>query len=514
MNLENRFNKMSLVMRPFCLLLQLYCKYRNEFIDKEEEMKKSFFKKIVFCFVLCLFFITGCSSQKELTKANTGKISTSQKEVEDDDFTGNSAQEKTVETIDLFQDIEIVYEGWDGFATAKTVDKTNCNSIIKELVTFEITGTVDNLSTGDTISVIASYDANKLNKLGYVSLNDKSMITVEDLPYIKEAHHYSDDVVWVKGNFKDDSENKNKWVCCDKEGNILFSLDENSSPYTDFSNGISIIRSEDDNYVVDKTGAIIWSAQKDGFAAGEENWGEGNIEDVKICEDYLYSYGFFGYPIVTFYIESYELTGKAYGVLDNKGEWRISPGLNLPFDSSLASGVYEGGNDELYNILTDELAKYSDDTLDKWEEDYLFSIHDGLLFCFDDYNINKNPAFCDKDGKVVIDLSKYILREKPEFIDGYAFLNIYNQQDSHYYTIIDTKGNQLFEPQQEIYHDDFSEGFYWVDGEGYRNISGEIAFGAEFSSGETFSEGMALVHTDSSSDNNYHFINTEGKIIY
>lgn len=444
-------------------------------------MKKSFFKKIVFCFVLCLVFIAGCSSQKELTKKNTGKISTSKKEV-GGDFTGSSTQEKTVETIDLFQDIEIVYEGWDGFATAKTVDKTNCSSIIKELVTFEI--------------------------------NDKSTITVENLPYIREAHHYSDDVVWVKGIFKNDSGSEGRWVCCDKEGNIKFSLDGDSSPYTDFSNGISIIRGEEDEYVVDKMGNIIWSAKKDGFADGEENWGEGNIEDVKICEDYLYSYGFFGYPIVTFYIESYELIGKAYGVLDNKGDWRISPGLNLPFDTSVASGIYKGGADELYNILTDELAKYSDDTLDKWKEDYFFSIHDGLVFRSDDYDINKNPVFCDEKGKTVIDLSKYILRQEPEFIDGYAFLDIYNKQDSHYYTIIDTKGNQLFEPQQEIYHDDFSEGFYWVDGEGYRNVKGEVAFGAEFSSGETFSEGMALVHTDSSSDNNYHFINTEGKIVY
>lgn len=423
----------------------------------------------------------------------------------DADSSGEEAQ--TVEsTIDLFQNIKICYDNWNGSSRATAVDTSECDDVIKELVRFEITDAGESLSNGDTISVIARYDADKLKQRGYVSNGDTRDIVVRGLRSISsDSHSYSDGVAWICAKEETDDGTKSTWVCCNKEGKILFSLPSDAEPKSDFYDGVALVSTEEEMYIVDQTGKQIWNSRENGFAAGEAQWGEGNITDVRITE---WSCAKF---LVKFSIESYKVSGTAYGILDKDGNWVYEPELDL-FSGAYNEFIWKLKDDKIYNCDTSKTAEYSRDLIDEWIEEDDYSLHDGMLYD----EVDDKKGFYNKDGKLVIDLSKYHLANEPEMNDGYALLEIYSEEgNSRYYTIIDKEGKEMFAPQQAISHEQLSEGFYWCnesEDRGYKNVQGQTAFGSDFSSGELFSNGLALVCLDS--NGSYHFVNTDGNIVY
>ena len=137
------------------------------------------------------------------------------------------------------------------------------------------------------------------------------------------------------------------------------------------------------------------------------------------------------------------------------------------------------------------------------------NIHEGLSF--QDYRTT--PGFYIMTGEMVIDLSNYNIVSylpDPEFNEGYALLEIENEQESRYYTIIDLHGNEMFAPKKAIEHGALRCGYYWADGVGYMDVYGEPAF-TEFIAGRAFRENMALVRTPFGE---LHFIDTTGNIVF
>ena len=107
----------------------------------------------------------------------------------------------------------------------------------------------------------------------------------------------------------------------------------------------------------------------------------------------------------------------------------------------------------------------------------------------------------------------------PTFYDGYCIVNIDNEQRSSYYTVLDTSGNELFEPRkrEDKLAEKVSDGMFWAEtyesGIIYYKTNGEQAFEIPFKikNGTDFCEGLALLEAE---DGVIYVIDTSGKILF
>lgn len=409
--------------------------------------------------------------------------------------------------IDLFADVVIAYDGWNDFGEVVKINVENCEEFIRENVAFSLKEDYCELANGDMVTVIAEYDQKLFNKKGITVTNNSKTFTVSGLKQIAVAQDFHDDVAWVNVEFIDGS----RWCCCDKNGEILFMLDGFEQPTTCFANGVAIVNH---SKIINKTGEIIWSIEENGMKIANELWGSGNVTKVEILfdneEDADEEY--FGYTFVKFYIDSYELTAEMTGILDPEGNWYLEPVDYFVFNSYEECGIYNYSGTKLYNILTNEFAEdHFTGDYDKWYDTYHAERHNGLIF--DGWSSDHN-FFYNLDGKEVINLSRYTLisyADDPEFNEGYALLEIENEQGSHYYTIIDTNGKEMFPPQKGVEHGELRCGYYWVDNMGYLNVYGKLAFDISLISGSAFNEDVAVVQTESG---NVHYMDVNGKILF
>lgn len=453
--------------------------------------------------VLIAGILVGCGS-------NNGSDSIGESTREETLNTELSTHETTeLLTVDLFEGVYVVCQGWDALGKTVEINAEACDGFVKENVTFSFAEDYSNLTNRDYVTVIAEYDKNSMTEQGVVPISDTKEFRVEGLREIVSAQDFHDGLAWVEVEVGD----RVNWCCCDMEGNIRFSLEDGQKPTTYFANGVSIV---DNKMLVNDQGEVVWSAEKEGINYVNEMWGEGTSRGISLMFDEDEGEEYFGYTYARFYIECFEFTGSVTGVINPDGSWRITPNEEFYKGSYKEAGFYwcPSSGVDCYNIIynTGISNQYSERYKEYYQSvvaEYELEKHDGLIFKWKSYP--DTSGFYNAEGEEVIDLSKYNIDkyDEPEFYEGYALLEIENDQGYDYYTIIDSSGNEMFSPQKAVEHGALRYGYYWVDDVGYMNVYGEPAFELFCLTGRDFCEGMAFVYSSG-----YHFINTSGEIVF
>lgn len=427
--------------------------------------------------------------------------------------------------IDVFENVNIEFEGWDSQGSI-TINTDNCSDIIKENVVFSCENNVDGtLSNQQMIIVNASCTDNFMNKYNLDTSDLQSSFEVNGLKKIIESYGFKNDVAWVKTEEKD----QQYWALVDKKGTILFKLNNDETPTTNFAENIAIVNR---NKLVDKEGNEIWSIENNGWKDAETFFGKDACIEIEILGDFdlnpnatgIDSTIFYGYTFVNFKIETFEVSGSTTGILNKDGEWYIKPDISNghTFSGDGKCGVYDAESNYVFNLFLNKFVDNSfnntenaSEKIANWEKDYKAKIYQNLFFNGDrhySYGTADNCFFEDKNGKRVIDLDdsyEFGSTYNPYFVGDYCLLDFQNG----YYSVIDKKGNFMFEPKKQADHGNISCDLFWVKSDEmyeFINVKGEKAFDVNFNNVNDFSNDMALV----SLNENLHFINTDGKIIF
>ncbi len=457
--------------------------------------------------------------------------------------------------ITLWEDVKVTYKGWAGFGEIDKIsfsEDSEFYNVVNEYISFVPEEEYHNLKDDDKIQIKAQYDEALLKREGYVVEEPVGEIFVFGVPHIIASSLYHDGMVWAyvgTGGIE-------QWMAIDTNGNVNVKLDANSVPDTKFSKGISIV---DNKRVINKNGETIWSAEEQGNAYATEQWGADHIKNISVINNghnnvtmgYAFDYieeDFWGYPQVSFEVETFDYTGTYTGVLDEKGDWYLEPtelkGSFWDGEDGVyrASRYYENpyslnGREGFYNLLENQFIWEVDissdeyeDTLAKWRRDAYIEKHNGLFFeslgggsnyLFIETGI-WDPGFYDMSGKQIIDLTRYpSVSYSPiaTFYDGYCIIEIYNEQKSPYYTVLDTSGKEMFAPRKrdDEVAEKVSEGLFWEHtsekGTVYYKPTGEQAFQLPFKikKGTDFSEGRALLEAE---DGVIYVIDLSGKLLF
>lgn len=346
--------------------------------------------------------------------------------------------------------------------------------------------------------------------------------------YITDASDFKNGYAWVRLSKYD---NSGEWVssqrcAIDTSGNVVYAMPEVFTwtehradfTATPFVNEVAIVNNE---ALVSTDGRVIWSVDGDGWSEAEERFGEGNVENVIMSDG-----GYFrGYAFVYFEVETFEETAIYSGVLDSNGDWYVEPTKDFRDAKDRGDGLYtvtiqnDAGYYSLnasYNVAINKISRETDEVLG-WCEENALAEHNGLLFDED------RNGFYDASGKIVIDLSEYKLwgDDTPTFYDGYCVIDIQNKQGSVYFTVIDTSGKRMFEPQKHVSHDyRVGDGLLRTrDDQGniyYLNMAGETVLQAPGKdSAESFHDGLCLVKEKDTAIGypTYYYMDTAGQRI-
>lgn len=385
-----------------------------------------------------------------------------------------------------------------------------------------------------TSSSVESTSSTKSNS------NDESQNNVKNIS-IDFATNFSDGVATINAN--------GKWYLIDKKGNILFDFstltDKKGNKYdfhvnagnnlTNYCNNTalayvlypdakySVTTAEDyANTIINKKGEIIWSVEKEGWEEAEKFFPNAEVTAVHGATPFTSGntanrkiIPYSGYMAVEFEIDSFEYTGSYIGLLDSTGKWVIEP--TTPCEGLYTTFVHT----ENYGLTGRWLYRY--DTMEKISinpstdprdveseianEIYL-SEHDNLI-----WHIGNPNGFYDASDNIVINTEAMgAVGTDAVFEDGYAIIDLENEQESKYLTVIDTTGKQMFSPIKNSGHGNLSEGkFYWKEGQCYLDINGEPIGDITGTNGHDFSEGLAWIRIN---DEEWHCIDGEGNILF
>jgi hypothetical protein len=114
-------------------------------------------------------------------------------------------------------------------------------------------------------------------------------------------------------------------------------------------------------------------------------------------------------------------------------------------------------------------------------------------------------GYIDRTGKIVIPAQ---FNRAENFSEGLATVEIGEK-----YGCIDLNGNMVIPPQFNDYIYRFGNGLAKVDRSGYIDRTGKIVIADRFDQANTFSEGLAVVRIDNSTESRYGYINTAGKVV-
>jgi len=140
-----------------------------------------------------------------------------------------------------------------------------------------------------------------------------------------DGRDFSDGVAWMRASDE-------QWHCVDKTGSIVLKLSEREEPKSDFSHGVALVRRSDNTVeLIDKAGKVISSPK-----SGEYDEIRGFIHDI-------------GMILVHRYVDTWEVTEDRAGVIDSKGDWKVTLGN----DFVLTSATKMQYNSSLLHIKTE-----------------------------------------------------------------------------------------------------------------------------------------------------------------
>lgn len=310
--------------------------------------------------------------------------------------------------------------------------------------------------------------------------------------YISRADAFHDGMAWVELSGGD----KGMIYAINTEGEVKFTIDPDDieskwggwvsyNYHTYFNQGVAIVSTDTKQQLINTEGEVVWDAAKEGMDYAVERWGEqgilgivignqndGNtmsqeeaLGDVSTNKEKAFS----GYALVQFDVDTFDYTGKAFGILAPDGSWQLEPfetdRYNVEYSPEWAYLYYNNDGDDYntsytyVNIETGETVLGNSyplpDQVKVWQRVYNCKNQDGL-----DFDTDKK-AFVDASGNVVIDCSQYTFTAEkygkfdisnsnyiPAFHDGYAVLAVYNEDKAPYYFAIDKEGNRQFEPKR------------------------------------------------------------------
>ena len=352
----------------------------------------------------------------------------------------------------------------------------------------------------DSLGVTVATEQDKVSvpmvTLGDIDSDLQDQNTLET--HLVSARDYSEGVAWIRRNTITDSWDSSYrfsfWSCIDVEGKTVFSIEEDMIPVTGFSNGIAVIATDQDLYtfgsyknpsIIDKTGSILWSLDKDGKTEGERFFGVDAVENIELYVE-MNEFIDLGYIFILFHINTFEYSGVKLGVLDSNLDWYLDPTNELCDLTSLhslsfvGSGIYEAkvsigsGEDFLYDSLTNEFVGRTNvdrETVSGWVEQNRLKIeNDSLTFINEKDAQDGLVGFYNEKGELVIDLSSYNITGSPFFINGYCVLDIKNEQGAGYTVVINKAGEQMAAPIKQGAHGNIVNGLFWMrnsDGSGF-----------------------------------------------
>ncbi|MCX7820467.1 MAG: WG repeat-containing protein [Brevinematales bacterium] len=295
-------------------------------------------------------------------------------------------------------------------------------------------------------------------KFGYIDKTGKEVIECK----YEEAFNFSGGVAPVK---EETENNKYRWVCINKKGEIVLTNNAIVRFHTGFYNGKAIVTIENENskfedFIIDTNGNKIRSIKLDYIIAGD--FFEG-LAPIRVPYD-KYSSGFY-----------------RYGFIDINGDIKIQPDYDYivsPFKNGLA--VVKLNDIEFY--IDRDGYEYRGATLIPYKK-------------------SKKWGFCDKNKKIVI---------VPQYNFAYPFYeDVTLVEISNKWKLIDQEGNEITQLKYDLAFF-FSEGLAPVrkdDKWGFINTSGVEVIPLKYDYARVFSEGLAAVCIS----NKWGYINKKGE---
>lgn len=352
---------------------------------------------------------------------------------------------------------------------------------------------------------------------------------VQDVPVygsdllIGEAGDFHDGVAWVDTG----ETGMGHDYLVDRDGRVLIDYVEQSragnqvpDKVSSFCSGTALVQDGDAFCLINHQGESVVDIVNEAFEEGERVFGSDSVKRVEIAWPYEDNYR--GYVLVTLYLDTFDYTGEAHGVIAGDGSWAIDfPAISSMCDGSDGSDpdpyVLQAGNSAVLT-RTGEVVdspstigyfyqfEYNGEMLEHTElrKREVAKEHNGYPWdiggVFDDGSAYENPETGER--LIVEGRSKGIVSGE-EFNGGYAIVTITNNGGSGYLTVIDTSGSWLFDPVKDNGHSGVSpEGFFYVDGEdgegSYRSVSGDLLSTVRGYDGTAFSEGRAWITIDGS----------------
>lgn len=358
---------------------------------------------------------------------------------------------------------------------------------------------------------------------------------------ITDAISFSEGVAWITVADQPGIAANNRYIMLiNASGEVLYfmKLETRDYEYTNFHNGVSLLSIDENIFLVNTEGEVIWSMQDDGIKYFEEIYGSDSVESLYLSygtgNSYTSREEFNGYFEIRAKINTFEETGNFITIMNPDATPLFEPSrnVNANLNDGTCSISYENSH-LLINIFTGETIEISKH--DSAVEIYKMWSKENRKTLMDAFWYDSNLKGFTNDGEnITIDCSQYnFVRYPTSFLNGYCVLAIRNPDGAPYLTVIDENGNQIFSPikypdaYRNLSWDSYGRGYvsencfvltdesnplyYQAARTGnfgiYITLEGEV-IDSGYDSVCPFSDGYSLVYKDNGYYRSYYFLNT------
>lgn len=358
---------------------------------------------------------------------------------------------------------------------------------------------------------------------------------------ITDAISFSEGVAWITVAEQPGIATNNRYIMLiNTSGEVLYftKLETKDYEYTNFHNGVSLLSIDENIFLVNTEGEVIWSMQDDGIKYFEEIYGSDSVESLYLSygtgNSYTSREEFNGYFEIRAKINTFEETGNFITIMNPDATPLFEPSrnVNANLNDGTCSISYENSH-LLINIFTGETIEISKH--DSAVEIYKMWSKENRKTLMDAFWYDSNLKGFTNDGEnITIDCSQYnFVRYPTSFLNGYCVLAIRNPDGAPYLTVIDENGNQIFSPikypdaYRNLSWDSYGRGYvsencfvltdesnplyYQAARTGnfgiYITLEGEV-IDSGYDSVCPFSDGYSLVYKDNGYYRSYYFLNT------